>query len=183
MNLTDAVYNVPLDSITPKASDDVTTPLPWILTCIVDHLRNYGMKEEVIFAFPGDIREVEAIRNLADRVCDAQFLFRILLTISPQSCKAIDLRPYQIKSVADALCLWLELLPDPAIPYPICDSLLTSYGPYFPFVDIVLRNSSSDQGENCFTKNVARILSIIPQVQPFLLPLSSVHFEFSFSFF
>lgn len=69
MNLKSAVYNVPLDTAPPALSaDDV--PLPWIVLAIIDHLKSFGMKEEGIFEFPGDKKEVERIRNIADRVCD-----------------------------------------------------------------------------------------------------------------
>ncbi len=135
LNLSEAVYNVPLDTAPPALSRD-GIPLPWIVLFLIEHIRSFGMKEEGIFEFPGDKKEVDRIRNISDRVslclCDAlcfHFIWLINFFFFGIQCyKDIDLSKFQIKSVADALRLWLELLPDPPIPIQICDSLLLAYG-------------------------------------------------------
>ncbi|KAL5009466.1 hypothetical protein ScPMuIL_011771 [Solemya velum] len=87
---------------------------------MVDHIWRYGRHQDDLFQQPGLDMEVQQIRDCLD-------------TGSP------DLLPGSIHSVAEALLLFLESLPEPVIPFPFYQSCLECVNNYLLCKQIILK--------------------------------------------
>jgi len=120
-----------IDSSNPSASPD-SHPLEipkelWLLT---DHLFNFGMRQENILRQSGFERDLEAIRTHLD------------------CCRGGKL-PGSIYSVAEALLIFLEALPEPVIPYAFYQRALECCNNYMLCKQLIFQMPQSHQ--NVFT--------------------------------
>ncbi|ELT95411.1 hypothetical protein CAPTEDRAFT_130250 [Capitella teleta] len=89
----------------PNPSEDPPLDIPKEIWRLVDHLYKYGMEQDELFRQPGLHSEIQLIRDCLD-----QGKPRLL--------------PGSVHSVAEALLLFLEVLPEPVVPYEHYDLCL-----------------------------------------------------------
>ncbi|XP_076049020.1 type II inositol 1,4,5-trisphosphate 5-phosphatase-like isoform X2 [Oratosquilla oratoria] len=99
---------IDLESPQPKEQIEMPYAVPKELWYLVNHLHSHALQIEGLFTTPGLHKEIIEIRNSLDSGVVGDFL------------------PGSVHSVAEALLLFLEALPEPVIPYILYQRALDS---------------------------------------------------------
>ncbi|XP_068249219.1 inositol polyphosphate 5-phosphatase OCRL isoform X1 [Palaemon carinicauda] len=99
---------IDLESKQPKELSEMPYAVPKELWYLVDHLHSHALQVEGLFTYPGLQKEIIEIRTCLDEGVPDNLL------------------PGGVHSVAEALLLFLEALPEPVIPFDLYDEALNA---------------------------------------------------------
>ncbi|KAK4295648.1 hypothetical protein Pmani_031812 [Petrolisthes manimaculis] len=121
---------IDLESKQPKELSEMPYAVPKELWYLVDHLHSHGLQVKGLFTHPGLQKEIFEIRTCLDEGVEHQVL------------------PGSVHSVAEALLLFIEALPEPVIPYSLYQAALDAT-PNFSLCKEVI-NKLPDYHRNVF---------------------------------
>ncbi|XP_045610419.1 inositol polyphosphate 5-phosphatase OCRL isoform X2 [Procambarus clarkii] len=132
---------IDLESKQPKDLSEMPYAVPKELWYLVDHLHSHALQVEGLFTYRGLLKEIVEIRTSLDEGVPN------------------DLLPGSVHSVAEALLLFLEALPEPVIPYNLYQAALDATPNFSLCKDIILK--LPDYHRNVFTYLMAFLKELL----------------------
>lgn len=132
---------IDLESKQPKDLSEMPYAVPKELWYLVDHLHSHALQVEGLFTYRGLQKEITEIRTSLDEGVPN------------------DLLPGSVHSVAEALLLFLEALPEPVIPYSLYSAALEATPNFSLCKEIVAR--IPDYHRNVFTYLMAFLKELL----------------------
>ncbi|KAG7153258.1 Inositol polyphosphate 5-phosphatase OCRL-like, partial [Homarus americanus] len=132
---------IDLESKQPKDLSEMPYAVPKELWYLVDHLHSHALQVEGLFTYRGLQKEIVDIRTALDEGVPN------------------DLLPGSVHSVAEALLLFLEALPEPVIPYNLYHAALDATPNFSLCKDIIYK--LPDYHRNVFTYLMAFLKELL----------------------
>nr|XP_053649458.1 inositol polyphosphate 5-phosphatase OCRL-like isoform X2 [Cherax quadricarinatus] len=132
---------IDLESKQPRDLSEMPYAVPKELWYLVDHLHSHALQVEGLFTYSGLQKEIVEIRTSLDEGVPS------------------DLLPGSVHSVAEALLLFLEALPEPVIPYSLYHAALEATPNFSLCKDIIYK--LPDYHRNVFTYLMAFLKELL----------------------